>query len=436
MFDLRGFLGGLYKDRGSAGAGRQIESRAGQRGLRRQSCFVVDDDEQSRRTIVATIEGLGAVSAEMASAGELKTALERFVPKLIFMDISLQHSDAIEAIRWLSACQYAGAVQLVSGRDPQLVAAVHAIGLKYHLKMLPPIAKPFSGSAIRSIAKVQFDAREHDAAEDPTVDLDLALKKGWIELWYQPKVDLRRLQLAGLSASPRMRHPDYGIVLPAEFMKRASRQSTRRLAEFMMVSVMREWQQLRQIGPASKTAINISVDALTKLDIAKMLREQQSRQADWPGFTFELTEDHAVRSFDDVREVAAQLMIYGASFSLDEFGAGYSSVTLLNEFQASEIGLSTTIAADCAKNEQRFSLCQSLVNLAHSANALVVGKAVEDQDALAALYKMGCDIAQGPVLCRAMPLTELLAYLRTKAQTRRRVKAGDSAGLVVESLAS
>jgi len=438
MFGVGKFLGGISADGSRAArASHQSYSRIAPRGLRRRSCFVVDDDEQTRRVITAVIDGLGAVSTEMASGDELTTALDRFMPTLVFMDINLRDSDAVETFRGLAARKYAGAVQLVSGQHPQLVAAVHAIGLKNHLTMLPPIEKPFAVSAIRDIAKSQFEADEHGVlTEDLAVDLDLALQKGWIELWYQPKIDLRRRRLAGLSASPRVRHPDYGIVLPSEFMKRASRPSTRRLIEYMIVSVLREWQQLRQIGSAPKTAIHISVDALAKLDIAKMLRELQPTQSDWPGFVFELTEDHAVRDFEIIRETAAQLMIYGVSFSLDEFGAGYSSLNLLKEFMVSEVSLSTTIAADCAKSNQSFLMCQSLVNLAHSANALTTGKAVEDQEALAALYKTGCDIAQGPVLCRPMPVPELLTYLRVKAQTQRRIMSGGSVAPAVNSLTS
>ena len=388
--------------------------------LRPNSCFVIDNDAAARRTVVNALEGRGAACTELASADELFTELNKFAPSMIFLDISLRDSDAVEALRGLASRKYGGAIQLISGRRTDLISRIYAIGIRRGLKMLPPLAKPCSVRELRQIAADQLnklDEQDQGDFEDLVVDLDLALQMSWVEVWYQPKIDLRKKCLAGLEALARIRHPDFGIVLPAEFLKHASRPSLRRLTEHVIVSSIGQWREIKRVGFAPKIAINVSADCLVNVDIAKLVREHQPKDGSWCGMIFELKEDQAIRELEIIQEAAAQLMIYDISFSIDDFGSGHFPFERLKQFVFSEVSLDASFVRGCSENEQNAAICRSIIELAHGFRAIAVGKGVEDPEDLIALYRMDCDLAQGHLLSRPMPMDELLPFLRMKARS-------------------
>lgn len=428
MFNVAKWTGGALSEGGGYAAPMaRRQMRAKVSGLRPNSCFVVDDDQAVRRVIVNAVEGTGAVCAEVASAGELFKMLAAFVPSLIFLDISLEDSDAIEVIRGLATRKYGGAIQLISGRGERIVSSIHAVGVRHGLNMLPPLMKPCSIKIVREIATAQLKKvdKENIGAAGVVIDLDVALQKNWVEVWYQPKIDLQRKHLAGLEALARVKHPDYGIVLPSEFLVHATRSCLRRLTEHMILSAMQQWRPMKQIGFAPKVAINISVDCLVNVPIAKLIRDHRPTDVNWPGVIFELTEDQVIREIDAIQDVAAQLMIYDVAFSVDDFGAGYSSFQRLKQFAFTEFKLAGSFVQGCSTNEQNAAICRSIIDLAHSFGATVVAKCVETPEDLLELYKMNCDMGQGYLLSRPMPMNELVPFLTSKAYPQRKLAFGD-----------
>ena len=115
---------------------------------------------------------------------------------------------------------YFGFVQLMSSRGLAVLEHVKNIGEEHKLQMLPVLNKPFETSTI--IAIVRQLKLGHPAPIAARVRLDEALSKGWIEFWCQPKIDLRKKQLAGVELFARCRHPQSGILSPKAFMPGAT----------------------------------------------------------------------------------------------------------------------------------------------------------------------------------------------------------------------
>jgi len=84
------------------------------------------------------------------------------------------------------------------------------------------------------------------AASLPSIDIDAALRNGWLELWYQPKVDLKRKCLAGAEALARFRHPDLGVMMPGDFLPEVVADSICRLAEQMLIAALEDWTFLQR----------------------------------------------------------------------------------------------------------------------------------------------------------------------------------------------
>ena len=112
----------------------------------------------------------------------------------------------------------------------------------------------------------------HGAPQAARVELDEALKNGWIEFWYQPKIDLRKKQLAGVEAFARCRHPQIGILLPGAFMPGATEAELTSLSELAIASVLKAGARFAKLGVNMRFAVNIPVSALVKLSIPDLVR--------------------------------------------------------------------------------------------------------------------------------------------------------------------
>jgi EAL domain-containing protein (putative c-di-GMP-specific phosphodiesterase class I)/CheY-like chemotaxis protein len=388
--------------------------------LRANSCFIIDEDPSARRFIANAVASTGAVCIELDSVPAVVDRLASFSPSLMFLDVSLRDSDAIDAIRELSAKKYRGVLQVISGRSEHIVENIYAVGVRHGLNMLRPLAKPCSMSVIRAIAAEQLKRLEGEGGtEGAVIDLDVALQNGWVEVWYQPKIDLKLRRVAGLEALSRVRHPELGTVLPSEFLLHASRSCLRRLTQHVILTCLKDWPEFSDIGFSPKVAINVSADCLSNVPIARLIREHRPRHSNWPGLIFELAEEEAMEAVDGLHDIASQLLIYDVAFAVDNFGTGHASFSDLKRFAFSELKLDATYVAGCSASAQNSAICRSIIELAHSFGALAVAKSVEATEDLVELYRMNCDLAQGHLLARPMPIGDLIPFLRIKAQRQR-----------------
>src|SRR4029079_12317800 len=124
----------------------------------------------------------------------------------------------------------------MSSRGSAVLEHVKSVGEQHKLQMLPVLKKPFETSAI--VAIMQELTLGHAAPVAARVGLDQALDHGWIEFWYQPKIDLRKKQLAGVEAFARCRHPQYGVLAPGAFMPGATDGELVRLSEMALACAL------------------------------------------------------------------------------------------------------------------------------------------------------------------------------------------------------
>jgi DNA-binding NtrC family response regulator len=115
----------------------------------RPFAFVIDDEEAISRFIAATLEALGIETATFQQANPAIAAVRLRRPAIIFLDIALDQSDAIDVIKGLSTERYDGIVQLMSAAKPWLLAAIERMAERYALNVLPPLQKPVDVEMIR-----------------------------------------------------------------------------------------------------------------------------------------------------------------------------------------------------------------------------------------------------------------------------------------------
>src|SRR5215510_6286694 len=141
----------------------------------------------------------------------------------------------------------------------------------------------------------------------PRIDIDEALSSGWIEMWYQPKIDLKRKCLAGAEALARIRHPSYGVLLPGSFLPGVAEASIARLTEHALIATLTSWSMFEEAGFNLHLAINVPVSVLLKLPIPALVDRHRPQSERWPGIILEVTEDQIVREMKAAQAVADQL---------------------------------------------------------------------------------------------------------------------------------
>jgi EAL domain-containing protein (putative c-di-GMP-specific phosphodiesterase class I)/CheY-like chemotaxis protein len=382
----------------------------------RYKCVVIDDDPDICDVISRVLSKIGVTSRSLASADALERTLKEPHPEVIFLDVALDRSDAIDGIRILRQGCFAGAVQLISGKDLELLKDIKAIGERHGLKMLEPLRKPFGSENLRQIfaggrnvsASVPSPASEQPSEAIPSVDLAEALDHHWIDMAYQPKVDLIRNRVVGAEGLARLNHPVHGMLSPQSFLPGASEATLNRLTEFVVKKAFLDWEVLVSAGRNLRLAVNAPVNALIDPRLPILVRDNHPRRSDWPGLIIEVTEDEAVLELDAVSEAAVQLRIYNVTLAIDDFGSGYSSFARLKQLPFSELKLDRSYVKNCATDSMNAGICQSIVELARATGSSCVAEGIETATDRDALIRLGCEIGQGYLLGRPMSVGKLI----------------------------
>ena len=245
-----------------------------------------------------------------------------------------------------------------------------------------------------------------------TIPLGAVLKQDWFELWYQPKIDLRTLHLVGAEALVRARHPTRGIVPPALFLPGAGGDALNELTERVILTALGDWEDFAECGVPIRLAVNVPVSALVEVPISQMLREACPRAANWPGLTLEVTEDQILHDLDLAREVAAALRDLKCDLSVDDFGAGYSSLVRLQQLPFSELKIDRSYVANCNEDKFNAALCETIVELGRRFGLRTVAEGIETTHESHKLQSIGCQVGQGYLFAKPMPKSQLIGILR------------------------
>ena len=249
---------------------------------------------------------------------------------------------------------------------------------------------------------------------DGKVTLDDVLRRNWFELWYQPKIDLRTMRLVGAEALVRARKPDGSMVPPGVFLPGATEQQMLELTERVIVTSLRDWEACAAHGVSVKLSVNVPVSALIKLPIAQILREERPRAENWPGLIMEVTEDEIIHDLEIANDVAAALRTFNCTLAVDDFGAGYSSLARLRQLPFSELKIDRSYVMNCNIDKVNAGLCETIVELAKRFGLKTVAEGIETMHESHKLQAMGCDIGQGYLFAKPMPLGQLIGMMRSR----------------------
>ncbi len=265
-----------------------------------------------------------------------------------------------------------------------------------------------------------------NAAARPRIAIAEALRNNWFEIWYQPKIDLKRKCLAGAEALARIHHPQFGVLQPGDFLPEVDENSIAELAQQAILATLLDWTMFDEAGFNLHLAINVPVNVLLKLPIPQLVAEYRPKTDRWPGLILEVTEDQIVRDAALANEIATELRVSGITIALDEFGAGYSSFSSLRALPFAELKIDQSFVTSCATDAANGAICQTAIDLAHRFGSAAVAEGVESSADLQTLMVMGCDFGQGPLIAPPMPKERFLELLRQRMNKPRGVSPRDA----------
>ena len=385
------------------------------------SAYVLDDEPQIAALVCKVLEACGLAARQFTSPTPFLVEVKTSPPDLIVLDLSLGQSDAVEMIRNLEVNKYQGKVILISGRDETTLNEITEIGKRRGLVMLPPLKKPFRAGDVKQRLSGQVAVPAPSKVSDFPPDavtpkkglfqLAEAMRNNWLELWYQPKIDLKTLSVCGAEGLVRARHPMYGIVMPDQLLPPAGDPDYWPLTEFVIERAVTDWTRFAKQGLQLNLSINAPVSAINTPAFVDLVRSALPKGPDFPGLTVEVTEDEVIRDSESVREIASQLKLYNIGFSIDDFGSGYAALSRVADLPFIEVKIDRSFVSGCASNKLKHGLCQTVVDLAHRFGATACAEGVETADDLRAIIDMQCDTAQGFLFAKPMPAAKLASTL-------------------------
>ena len=379
-----------------------------------RTVYILDDEPAFCDLVAQVATAAGFSARSFGDLTSLEIALTEALPDVIVLDLSLGGSDGIDVIRSLANSRFGGSILIASGLEAETIGAVTQIGEQYGLTMLPFLRKPFQLEQLTERLDLVTSFMGGGEA-----DLENALRNGYLELWYQPKINLDSGLVCGAEALIRLRHPKRGILLPSSFLPAPGDPRHGPLANFVMRRSLADWSFFAGNGLNIKLAINMPISIFETPEFVANLRKYLPSRGDFPGLIVELIEDEVIRNADFAREVAVQLKLYNIDVSIDDFGSGYSTLERLRSLPFTELKIARDHVDGCSVRQQQYVKCESIVGLAHRLGMITVAEGVESSGDLKALVRMTCDVAQGRVLGEPMERTEFKEWAQQYRMSAR-----------------
>ena len=258
------------------------------------------------------------------------------------------------------------------------------------------------------------DQRAH-ARSEALARLEQALENREFVLHYQPKVDMRRGWVIGAEALIRWRHPERGLLPPAEFLPLIEDSDfAAAVDEWVMEEALRQMREWAAAGVVLEVSVNISSRCLQRADFLQCLTERLARYPEVPArrLQLEILETAALADIHHVARLIEQCGGIGVSFSLDDFGTGYSSLTYLKRLPTSGLKIDQSFVRDMLKDAEDRAIVQGVIGLAQAFSRQVIAEGVESAEHGLHLLQLGCDLAQGYGIARPMPAGILPAWIK------------------------
>lgn len=345
---------------------------------------VLEDVNSSADVALIAEKMLGSISTPMILS-DYQVSVEASIGAAIFPDDGRDFSDLVDNAR--SAMQQAKSVA--------------------------------GGKFIRYSEQLLFDVAGGNSL---AAELRNAVRKNQFELHYQPRINLNDGQLVGLEALLRWNHPERGLLCPGEFLSTCEDMGLMKTIGYQVIQhacsalIWLGEQGMRQVD----VAVNISFSQIQDNRFLEIVRDIVTRSgADASRLEFELTESTILKSPGAIKERMDELRKLGISFSLDDFGTGFSQLSHLTELPIAALKIDACFVRDLPRNPHQEAVCTMIIEMAHRLGMLVTAEGAESLEQIEFLRSHNCQQVQGFYYSPAIPLQQLPRFVQEQRFKRR-----------------
>ncbi|OEH86291.1 hypothetical protein BHU72_13780 [Desulfuribacillus stibiiarsenatis] len=252
------------------------------------------------------------------------------------------------------------------------------------------------------------------------VELRQAIDREELRLHFQPQIDMQTGKVIGAEALIRWQHHDRGMISPGEFIPLAEETNLIiPIGEWVIrttCQTIRHWQEegLQQVP----VAVNISARQFMQNNFVELIERIIKEENIQPHLLdVEITESVAMEDINLVVDVLHKLNKIGVSISIDDFGTGYSSLNNFRQFPIDKLKIDQSFIRRITQDSKDLAIVTTIINLAHSLGLKVVAEGVETSEQRDSLKNYQCDMYQGFLFSRPIPIHEFNQLLASENQS-------------------
>jgi len=246
------------------------------------------------------------------------------------------------------------------------------------------------------------------------------LKNNEFELYYQSLIAMANELVWGAEALIRWKHPERGLVSPAEFIPIAEKTGLIiDLGRFVIdeaIKQQKKWEIFK--FNRLQVSINLSLREIETGDVVDYIAQTLTRHQVSPALIkFEITENVAMVNPEVTKKEFETLKKLGVQLALDDFGTGHSSFGYLNDFSLDTLKIDQSFVTDMLQDSKHQKIVHAMIELGHNLDLQVTAEGIEDKETYDKLKGFGCDIAQGYYFSKPLPVFEFQKLIRRKETT-------------------
>lgn len=248
-------------------------------------------------------------------------------------------------------------------------------------------------------------------------ELQDAIDNDRLTIYYQPLIDSRTGKARAVEALVRWEHPEQGLVSPGDFLPLAEETGQIiALGKSVLEQACRDMVRLHAAGFRDcVVAVNVSPMQIRKADFIDTVRDALKKSGLPPeALELEVVESAVLFDADQVIKTLHDLRALGVGIAIDDFGTGFSSLSYIKLLPAGKIKIDRSFIKDVIQDRSDAAITQGVISMAHHLSLEVVAEGVETDAQAAFLRRNQCDLLQGFLFARPMPMDRLEEYMHTR----------------------
>lgn len=244
-------------------------------------------------------------------------------------------------------------------------------------------------------------------------ELREAIAHNKLNLFFQPKIDMKLGKVSGVEALLRWDHPKFGTIHPDEFIPIAERSGLiKSLTLWVLEHGVNQWAQWYNEGIDILVAVNLSARDLFDESMPDQIAQILAKFGMPPSrLALEITESAMMEDPKKAQFILSQLSKMGIQLAIDDFGKGYSSLAYLKNLPVGNIKIDKSFVTQMVGDENDQKIVQTTIELGHAMGLKVIAEGVEDENTWALLSQWNCDFVQGFYMSKPEPASKLKPWL-------------------------